>query len=574
MGIIFRNGLGRPLTTEEHDNNWRYLHTWNAANSYLDTMYVEHNDILYKANGSVGVGIEPGTPAATGLWIPISGAGGGGAGTLGDPTDLQYGISLNPPDVQNGDTVEDAFDKVISFLELIAPPLPPQLSSVNLVISSTWSAKEQNTTTTFTNITDDTTPTAVVDSVFWDGASGTLDSFIETNGGGQTNIGSISLTTGDDSGTNGALTITQNTNYPVSPAGPWLSINAQITSTTALSLNNDEHVYTMTHSKTGSTSTTFYIEELVTPAIVGSPSYSISYVGGPRYISGVPSLEDNDIINVTFDVADAVKWYYNNSRIGAVDSPNTDGGQIASPLPGTGPVKDSTVTNTSSLTVSHNTYAQGIAFTLYGYNSRGTLGSDIGTSTYNTDLYVDTKSNEAIRVNSGAGQYPSTGYGSAYDSTLNIDNMEELQLRNALFEYPNIDFSVYTPAGPDYSTLTFTGTRWATFNIGSITNAPSIIFQIQNATGFGSNRNVSGLSLYLRVDGANGTSGWIDCNSNWPLGTNPTNDGDPALVADSDSTATQKKITFGPGGDKTGTVYVRIGWSAGGGFKFSNIVKV
>jgi len=77
----------------------------------------------------------------------------------------------------------------------------------------------------------------------------------------------------------------------------------------------------------------------------------------------------------------------------------------------------------------------------------------------------------------------------------------------------------------------------------------------------------------------NGTpvTGWIDCNSPYPgvgtPGSTVTRHKDPAMVAGSnETTATSKKITFGPV-VYSGKLYIRIGLPAGNK-KFSTITVV
>ena len=60
--IIFRVGNGEPLTHEELDNNFRYLHDWQPDVVYFKDQYVE-----YESNGSVNLykakyDIKPGVP--------------------------------------------------------------------------------------------------------------------------------------------------------------------------------------------------------------------------------------------------------------------------------------------------------------------------------------------------------------------------------------------------------------------------------------------------------------------------------------------------------------------------------
>lgn len=57
--ITFRQGLGRPLTHTELDNNFRYLHNWEADTAYFKNQYVTYID-----NGNLDIYIAKNDIAA------------------------------------------------------------------------------------------------------------------------------------------------------------------------------------------------------------------------------------------------------------------------------------------------------------------------------------------------------------------------------------------------------------------------------------------------------------------------------------------------------------------------------
>jgi len=196
-------------------------------------------------------------------------------------------------------------------------------------------------------------------------------------------------------------------------------------------------------------------------------------------------------------------------------------------------------------------------------------------------LYIDTVSNETSRLRSGHGTFPDFGsgdsnFGEPYAptySSLSIGGdvekvKEELLLQNGQYRYPTGDWSKNWPVtGSNYVSLS--GIRWATFNLGNITSASSIILNINGTNNtFGGSKIVSGLHLYVKVIGTS-TTGWLNANGAYGTGS-PSDNDDYALDASSDeTTATKKRITFGSI-PRTGNVYVRIGFT-NTSFRFTNI---
>lgn len=453
----------------------------------------------------------------------------------------------------------------LGFIQKLLPAQPPNLSEKTLTLSTSYSALESGTGNSVDNITDNAQPDSNVVENFYDGDDGILS--VEIDGFSVEKT----LSTASDvvaQGPYDALVILADEDpYDgiFGKAGFYKQLDAQIQPTNPLSLG--QHTYQLIHSKTGSTNLlTFQIENPPSPTVSALSTQTIN--DNTIYISGVPSLSANDSIVLSIGLNGIAGDFY-NSTIGRILSPNGSFNQVNINPPGILNSGD-TYSNTHSINVLNNKYMESIQVRANAYNSKGTLSP-------NSDIViqsrVDTKSSES-RVTSGTTDYP-TSYGTAFNSSTSLktgDYTHELQLLNALYQYPTGDYTTNTPvSGPDYSTgmgNTNGNWRFATFELNSITDASGLTVNINNASGF-SGAETSNLKLYLRVDGANGTNGWIDANSSYPGTGSPTNDGDSAMdFANSDSDT--KRITFGST-PRTGTVYVRLGIPSGDVKKFSSI---
>ncbi|NDB86567.1 MAG: hypothetical protein EB127_28300, partial [Alphaproteobacteria bacterium] len=198
---------------------------------------------------------------------------------------------------------------------------------------------------------------------------------------------------------------------------------------------------------------------------------------------------------------------------------------------------------------------------------RNSISSSGTTGTLTSNAHrVDTVSNESGRLTSGGTvSYPSSGYGSSYDSSQSLVGtyIGELQLRNGIYVYPSVN---YTPVGgPDYSSAS--SVRWATFNIGTFTANSAFTLNFIGSSGISSSYGVSNLLVEIKIDGA---SYWVNGDLNYSGVGNPgsTSDGDGAVVFAS-SSATARRITFGTA-TYTGNIIVRIGFT-GTGLQFTSV---
>lgn len=451
-------------------------------------------------------------------------------------------------------------DPIRTILDLLLPAPPQNLSGLSFTMTL-YTALEAGTGTSHNDCTDDTTPDASI-ADFYDGDIGTLSAEIDS-----VVSGSRVLTTGDDSGTYTSLVITADEDPylgEVGKEGFYKQLSATIRAAVALSYAT--HTYQLKHSVTGnSVLRSFHVDN---PGTVTITNISITLpVSNSRYVSGVPSLENGEVILITLRVVNAVGKHYTASNMVVITATGITTLNLNPSVP---PVESANVDFTDEeITVSGNDYSEDLTLNIVGYNSKAVAGTP---SIEATGARKDQVSNEIGRLKAGEGIYPVADYGTSYDSTISLADVsydEELQLLNGEYQWPTGDYSGNLPTnGPDYSVLSAVGTRRAIPVGGSvvIVNKTSITVTIQGASGF-LNIIESDITLQVKVEGE---TGWLDANSAYPGAGVPTNDGDACLDVGG-STATVKRITFGPT-PRTGTVYVRIGLIDASSKKFTGIL--
>lgn len=491
------------------------------------------------------------------------------SGTIGPAEDGDYsdGIFTDFTKETPIGTAVDRFNEM--FLKLA--PTPPSSNWTNvfsgLALNSTYSAKILGTTTTATNIVNTTTPTySLTDTVgtgvnakalpsspnelvftLSDSYNGVLETETITSTSTTNLSGRIQYTVGDPyAGESGK-------------AGFWTGITAfNVLNDTlpTIPAGDTQRVLTFSHPGTDSPETlNFYVNNAVSPSV---GSISGTFPSMTRYISGVPSLKGGDVItNVTFTATNAVSYFYNasfydftgtlinSSTANPPTVPPTTYGEIVT-ISG----KTATITNSP---IYSDTSA---SFTITVRSANNSSGTGTLTSTVHR---IDTVSNESIRITSGNGSYPSTGYGDSFDSLKSLveENTEELMLKNGVYQYPNGNYTAF--GGPNYSTAT--GTRWVTFNLGTFTNNSAFTLNFIGSNGITSIYGQANLLVEVKIDGA---SYWVDGDAAYSGTGNPgsTVDGVAAVVVGS-STATSRRITFGSI-TYTGNIIVRVGLTGSG----------
>ena len=506
----------------------------------------------------------------------IDNTGNTGSGYLvGIPVDGYYGPGTTGSiaNIQSGDRVEDALDKVENILFKLSPARPPNLSTKSLLLTGAYTANLQGTNTTISSrVTNNQTPTfqlvggMVVGNAFSDGDQGQLSASIDG-----TSVGSRLLTPASDVGTYDALQITSDADYYAGQAGKagfWNALLAQIVTTTPIT-DVGPHTAQLQHTQTGNTPAfTFYIDDPITPSgVIGSVSAS-----GVVYVSGVPALTAGSTITLEATASNTVGRFYNSTHIFRGSGIGISAGDYSLP---SSPLSESIQSSVRSFTVNGGSQTENASFTVTAYNSIG--GSSAYTIT-NTGIRMDSALDPANRVRSGIGHYPISGSGFGdfgipfQPSESLVSTNEELQLLNGQYRYPTGNYTSAVPvAGPDYTIVNvgvYNNFRWVTLNMGSITNKANIRIDFSNTFGFGA-VILSNFSLQVCVNGSTPTAGWVDGNAAYSGTGNPTNNGDAALAV-ANSTTTSKLVTFGAS-VKTGVVFVRIGIPAGDTKRFGGI---
>lgn len=477
---------------------------------------------------------------------------------IGTPTDGSYsgGLLEFTPTTR----IADATDGINLILAKLAPAKPPNLSSKTISLTSSYSAKEAGTNTLRSNVTDTVRPQISTVTQFYDGDNGTLSVEIDSSVSG-----SVALTTSSEAGTYGALVVTADADYYAGVSGKegfWRALSAYLLPASNLTLGH--HTYQMKHSTTGNTNLLdLYVDNPATATISGE---SIDFSSATSsYVSGVPTLSAGTSIKFDFSIASAVGKFFNSSKVADVSGSNVSTANIAPDVAGY--AENATISvNDATVTVNSSSYSESPSVSIRGYNSKSVAGTSKSVS---LGSRIDTASNESARKVSGSGQYPSSGYGGSFDSSVSLKTTysEELQMLNGSYQFPpSANYSSNVPvAGPDYSSGMGSGDRWVTFAPQSLTNASAFTLTFNGAQNF-SGTETSGIKVYAKVEGQ---TGWIDCNKSYPGVGSPSNNGDPAMVNGS-SSATVKRVTFGST-VRTGTLYIRIALPSGSNKKFTSI---
>jgi len=298
----------------------------------------------------------------------------------------------------------------------------------------------------------------------------------------------------------------------------------------------------------------YYIDS---PLTVSIGSITCSVPNMTSYVSGVPTLTTSDTItSIGFSVSNVSSYFYADTSVYQINTGIISGSTGDTDLIPTSFGETGDVTGKSAVVLSSQFSDLSFSFTARGRNSIGIYGSN--TSFTSNNHRVDTVSNESSRRTSGSGSYPASGYNGVYDSTQSLIGLytEELQLRNGLYVYPTVNYT--SVGGPNYSSVT--GTRWATFNLGTFTNNSAFTLDINGSTGITS---IGQANLLIEVK-IEGSTYWVDGDSAYSGVGNPgsVSDGVAGVVTGS-STATARRITFGSI-TYSGSIIVRIGFTGTG----------
>ncbi len=371
----------------------------------------------------------------------------------------------------------------------------------------------------------------------------------------------------------------------------------------------------------------FSVDNPLVPSAMVSGIYGITGINATGYISGIPVLQENDTITITFRADNCIRAFYNSNYIAKLYN-NIKNDIFISPapfvpvipgiipsngVPSSGGITNTNPTFTVNVNLNNNLYFDKTTLfntTLDVRNSAGTtttvlinnivigvstpfnrimcdsISTRPKTTTFINENYVIFPTPEINRVPSGTGLFPSLVAfpgpilpsefsDRAFNSLTDANITKELILFNGKYQYLSYNFSDMSPVGPDYTTLlpdtsviTMPNLRWVTF-----------------CKRF-SNINFTRINFTINTDGINWVS--ADSQANSPIinnvqilatireglsdmpwfdcnkaGINPQNEGDGCLDATS-STLFNKYITCGkPNTPRNGKVFIRIGLPIG-----------
>jgi hypothetical protein len=530
------------------------------------------------------------------------------------PAGSAYG-SFNAPGLANSDTLEAAMGKLVTVLDKLAPPKPPYIndSSVQFVLSNGTMVTALTATTgisvsnifkpsvqntykpKFISPAADAGPIATGASpyskYFYDGSAGYL--MVDTNITDVINIGALAPATTTTSVTTTAIngntadkiiTIEDRRDYWEGVVGKkdfWKALRASLQFET-LAPATTEYTTVLKHvtkaDGTAPTATVPLSVRIDKNAVTDNPSVTNFMVSGVTHtsnhkVSGVPTLTSTDTYNFTWNMNNVVKSYYKANPVSFTPQSNSliyPTWSFAS-IPSTNSAQTG---NVISAQVATNKFIEKPTVTLTASDSMGYTGAmSLVPSEYNK-IRVDTVSNITTdtnkRVLSGLTKYDSSNLGTGYNHAEVIKGNAnslynvELQLENGKYSYPEKDYSGYLPAGPNY-TLT-TGTRFATFKVGTVTNVKSITITTPGLTQLLQDSNVDNYSIYLKVvngvgTGASRTSAWVNATRSYSdtaqqkLEITDRIDGAAALMTG--STATSRTVLLN-GETISGDVYIKF----------------
>jgi hypothetical protein len=441
-----------------------------------------------------------------------------------------------------------AIDRFNEVLLKLAPTPPSDFNTATLnLLTSTFSARSLTTGASVSGIVSTTTPTFYVNvpsNGLNDPTTGTLTFTLDSLQESATLTGALSKNTG-------VIRFTAGDPYYgiAGKAGFWSGFTALSAVSNAVLPASTLKTASYTHSIKGTITKTLYVDTLLTTSISG---LTATVPAMTRYISGIPSLASGSTItNIGFSIINVSSYFYASSYVYAI------GGTLVAASTGDPNTIPSANGETGTVTSKSTTVNNGVfsdtsfSFTVTPRNAASVNGT-VATYTDNTKR-VDTVSNESTRLTSGTGSYPSTGYGSTYDSTVSLVGTytNELMLKNGIYQYPSGNYTAF--GGPNYTSAS--GTRWATFNLGTFNNNSNFTLNFIGGTGVGT---VGQANLYIQIK-INGSTAWVDGNSAYAGVGNPGS-GANGVAACTSSTTTSRTITFGSI-VYSGSIIVRIGFT-------------
>lgn len=604
-------------------NKEKTNYVWSQNTLYFKNQIIRNGNILYRVNKThVSNSINLDELSKKIISLCCSGGSSGSGGSV--EISIFYDIGATPNDGSFNDGffswneetyIIDAFDNINEFLKKIAPESPYDINNIELeLITNNFSAKKHTDASTITNIIDslDIASAETVNN-FRSYETGNIIGHFDNNNTTTIND-TITInppeTIYNASGNNVQLELIKNDHYNNidGKKGFYKSFNATIENITTLTPSLTAHTFSIDYvrSSTNTVSLNYYIENLNTPTITNIQN--IKGIHSGKYLSGVPVLKENDIVKVSFNVNNAIGYFFNSTKISSVEGISLEtlnaqynSDYITNSLPYTALTQVINFIDAET-TIKNNAIEENMSMTIKGYNSRGTDEIiDIGfTDISSTNLVVDDISVESgVRLKSGVNLYPTYGtwgdYYSENDSqqSLTTNGNEELQLLGNYYRYPSVDYTTLSTvlfnengssiSGHNYSTTaikptsTPEGYRFALFNIGSIDNLRYIIFRINDAENITEDwiddEMTKNFICQVKIDRDSSPTGWLNANKAFEDSIpDPSINGDGCLDAIS-SVADVRRISFGET-NQSGDVYVRIGIPYQSNIRFSGVTML
>lgn len=528
--------------------------------------------------------------------------------------DGSYGFSSNIPNVLQGDDLESAIDKIVSVLDKLSPALPPILNQLTLSISVAGGTTSPTTGlltsdgTSKTNIhrfvnnsTITWTTTGVFNSIstrnghFRDGDSTTAK--LRITHSYNSTIKQATISNIDTIAVNGTTSASDSTNYLVrvditekkdyysddissaTKSNFYKSIKGAVLATMATTQNdsnNLERTIMIEYSENGSFSDTVSLTGTYRIESASTPTASINSVTIPsmsgQKVSGVPTLNNAQIISVSANISNGIKYYYPSviasSTVTSAGTLNTTLSGVQTPNSTYNYVKNHSITGSItvesiSTSVTPNDIFGSGSITVSTDNTKRI--DTIGVAKITTDIAT----RKLSPVNGGQYEAISSAYGLVqHDNTLNPGSTDaysyQLQVYGNNYRYPSGNFTTF--GGPNYTTLTQNSWRYSDFSVTSITNKTNVDLTIVGASGItGNPYGTTSFRLYVKIEGV---TGWLDANAAWASGT-PISDGAASVDVGNSLSATVRRITFGT--TRTGSVSVRVGINSGSAITFTGI---
>jgi hypothetical protein len=473
--------------------------------------------------------------------------------------------------IDAGDTIGTAFDKVSAIIDKLAPASPLRLDAYSAefpftLLQPTYAAYNARTHQLATVVVNNVSP-SIVDSKTGFGSSIAGLIYAYSTDTTQIMVGVVDMTTRLSSATitNGNLAATR-IPFSVIETSVVLSLNDTGSivfdpSNTRLRSYSFKSVDVLVRL---SNVVSFYVDNayLTTPQITAASVVSTT-IG--RYVSGIRVLGDNDTITLQVTAANCVGLFYNVNWIVRIDGQSVIPVTVLPNRPAAG-----SVTATIVVAVAKNAYEANSILSIVCQNSANVQSAPY-IFTNALPIRIDSASlnmtmSESMRIAAGTGTFPTLG--NPFISANSIANTAELQLVNGAYQYPpSVNYANNYLPSLNYTNLT--GTRYAAFLFpGMLVEVISfdIIIYTPDITQWANDitQPTNEFTLQIKV----GSSALYDANSVFNYVT-PMQNGDPCLDSVK-STILTKHITFGfrP---KTGDLIVRFGFPAGSQKAISNI---